>query len=233
MIWRDREVAIHTGRRRKTMHIVVERDGSLSVQVPAGLEERKILEVLERRAYSIFRMLQRWRESHSESSSVRIASGQAFLLKGRTYTLRIVKGLDQDVKIQNCELMMRADLETPFGALRKFYVKAAKELIPRRLAIIASRLGVNPANVRIRDMKTRWGSCTPRGVVTYNWRAVMAPVRVVDYIITHELVHLKYHRHSREFWAEMGLILPDYSKSIEWLRRNGVRMELNRFVGNL
>ena len=232
MIWRDRDVAVKVGRRRKTMHIVVERDGSLSVQVPENTGEDKITEVLDRRAYSIFRLLQKWKETHVEHPAKTLSSGMALLYRGKSCVLRFVENLERDVVLKDGELLIHKGVENPEKALLRFYFGVARDVIPKRLSVMASRIGVAPTGVRVRDMRTRWGSCTPRGVITINWRAVMAPLRIMDYIIVHELLHLRYHRHSRRFWEALGLALPGYDKSIEWLRRNGVRLELlNNKVG--
>jgi predicted metal-dependent hydrolase len=76
----------------------------------------------------------------------------------------------------------------------------------------------------VKDFQSRWGSCTPRGRVDFNWKIIMAPNRVVDYVVVHELCHLKQHDHSPQFWKLVESIMPDYLESKEWLRVNGASL---------
>jgi predicted metal-dependent hydrolase len=75
--------------------------------------------------------------------------------------------------------------------------------------------------VRISSARTRWGSCSSRGSLSFTWRLVMAPVEVVDYVIVHELAHLRVHNHSPEFWKEVARLMPDYAQRKQWLKDNG------------
>ena len=76
------------------------------------------------------------------------------------------------------------------------------------------------------ELRNRWASWTPKGNLNFHWKCMMAPVSVLDYIITHELVHLKYPNHSKDFWNEVDKLMPDYRKHENWLKNNGVKMDL-------
>ena len=80
--------------------------------------------------------------------------------------------------------------------------------------------------MQIRDIRSRWGSCTPHKRIFYHWKVAMLPPKVVDYIILHELMHIKYPRHTCQFWNEIANILPDYTNSVAWLREKGIHVEL-------
>ena len=90
----------------------------------------------------------------------------------------------------------------------------------------AHDLPLSTMQVQIREMATRWGSCTPLGNIFFNWRCVMTPLFVLDYLIVHELIHLEYPDHSRDFWSRVSEILPEYGLAKDWLTNNGVRTEL-------
>jgi predicted metal-dependent hydrolase len=107
-----------------------------------------------------------------------------------------------------------------------WYRKKAREQINERIKYYQPKVGVQPARITVKEQKKRWGSCSSRGNLNFNWRAVMAPSPVLDYIIVHELCHLKHHNHSREFWNLLASILPDYKNRREWLKKNGVRLNL-------
>jgi predicted metal-dependent hydrolase len=102
-----------------------------------------------------------------------------------------------------------------------WYQSHAEERFLTKANRFMKQLGVSPAKVSVRDFKSRWGSCSVRGEVTFNWRVIMAPNRVMDYVVVHELSHLVAHDHSEKFWTTIRKIIPDYATDKEWLRTNG------------
>ena len=81
-------------------------------------------------------------------------------------------------------------------------------------------------SVGINTFKSRWGSCDNRGLVQFNWKVIIAPSRVVDYLVVHELCHLKQHNHSPKFWKCVESVFPDYQECKEWLKMNGRTLEI-------
>jgi len=225
MIWREREVAVHESGRTKTMHIVVERDGSLSVQVPRGLPETKIREVLERRAYAVFSMLAKWRAAHVATEKAD-TEGWTVLYGGRRYRVEEVDAQKEPVFVRHGRLLVRRGAKDPRAVLKDFLRRQAKDRIVRRVKRFAPASLPLPKKLQVREMATRWGSCTPGGTVTYNWRCVQVPPKVLDYLVVHELVHLECHGHTQRFWDRVEEFVPQYAKAIEWLRRNGVKTDL-------
>jgi len=90
------------------------------------------------------------------------------------------------------------------------YKLAAKRELTRRTADYAKRMNVAPANVKINSAVTRWGSCSGKNSINFSWRLIMAPDDVIDYVVIHELAHIKEHNHSQKFWAAVENVLPDY-----------------------
>lgn len=111
--------------------------------------------------------------------------------------------------------------ETQRSALEKRYREAAHSYFPERVRYYADMLHVTYGKITIRDQKTRWGSCSSRGNLNFNWRLMLAPPRVLDYVVVHELCHRKHMDHSPAFWQEVGDILPDYKALRKWLKDNG------------
>jgi predicted metal-dependent hydrolase len=83
------------------------------------------------------------------------------------------------------------------------------------------KLQQTPKKIIIKDQEQRWGSCTPSGNILLNWRIFLAPTSIIDYVLAHELVHLKHMNHSKEYWETLRMLLPDYEQRKEWLRING------------
>lgn len=106
------------------------------------------------------------------------------------------------------------------------YRMAAKSYIPRRVAYYADILGVTYGKISIRDQKTRWGSCSSKGNLNFNWKLMLAPPGVLDYVVVHELCHRKEMNHSPQFWKEVETVLPDYKEHRTWLKKNGNSLTL-------
>ena len=111
--------------------------------------------------------------------------------------------------------------DTATLALEKRYRDAAKEYIPKRVEYYHSLTGGNYTKITIRDQKTRWGSCSTNGTLSFNYRLMLAPPRVLDYVVIHELCHLTHMNHSKDFWNMVASILPDYKEYRKWLKDNG------------
>ena len=104
---------------------------------------------------------------------------------------------------------------------KRFKTILDKSYIERRVELRAQKIGVTPSKISIKFLKTRWGSATSNGVITINSRLLRAPKGVIDYIIVHELCHLKIRGHSSTYWNLVGMHMMDYEEKLEWLRKNG------------
>ncbi|MBR3973531.1 MAG: M48 family metallopeptidase [Oscillospiraceae bacterium] len=102
--------------------------------------------------------------------------------------------------------------------------KQVKEIIPARAAYYAPLVGVSYGRITIRSQHTRWGSCSSKGNLNFNCLLALAPPEVLDYVVVHELCHRKEMNHSARFWAEVERILPDYRRSLNWLKENGTAL---------
>ncbi len=110
--------------------------------------------------------------------------------------------------------------------LKKYYIQSLKKLIPERIKIYESQLGLKPKIIEINESKSQWGSCTSDKKVAFNYRLMMAPMEVIDYVVVHELCHLKHMNHDRSFWRLVGSIMPDYKNNVEYLKRYGQFLSL-------
>jgi predicted metal-dependent hydrolase len=112
------------------------------------------------------------------------------------------------------------DLQQYFPMLGRFYQREAQNLIQERIQIWSEQMQLFPKALKFRNQKSRWGSCTSRGSIQINWRLIGAPIEVIDYILIHELAHLKYMNHSAEFWELVIRHCPQYQTSEVWLKKN-------------
>jgi predicted metal-dependent hydrolase len=111
-------------------------------------------------------------------------------------------------------------------AIEKWYRERAKERINERIKYFSPMFDVQPTRVQIKDQQKRWGSCTPKGELLFNWKCVMAPANVLDYIVVHEMCHLVHRNHSKSYWQLLKRVMPDYEVRKQWLKQHGVKYDL-------
>lgn len=110
------------------------------------------------------------------------------------------------------------------AAQEKELRERAKSVLTQRTAYFARQIGVTYGRITVRDQKTRWGSCSQTGNLNFNFRLILAPLEVLDYVVVHELCHRRQMNHSTQFWQEVAQVLPDYRKRKAWLTENGWRL---------
>jgi predicted metal-dependent hydrolase len=116
--------------------------------------------------------------------------------------------------------------EAVSDALERWYRKRARVEVPSRLDSATARAGTGWTRLSIRGQRTRWASCSQDGAMSFNWRLLLAPAEILDYVVEHEVAHLEVLDHSPRFWKLLGSRCPDYREHERWLRRNGHSLRL-------
>ena len=106
------------------------------------------------------------------------------------------------------------------AAIDRWYRRQARERIEAEVTVESTRLGLVPGKISIRDQKTRWGSCSTSGTLSFNWRLVIGPHEALRYVVIHELVHIEHHNHSRAFWSALTAAIPEWKRPAAWLKAN-------------
>lgn len=114
--------------------------------------------------------------------------------------------------------------------LEKRYKNAARARLEARTAYYHSITGGQYTSITIRDQKTRWGSCSSRGTLSFNYRLIFAPPQVLDYVVVHELCHLTHMNHSKDFWNKVASVMPEYKVYRLWLKEHGQELTLTRYL---
>jgi len=211
---------------RKTITITVERDRSVVVRAPLNTSSETIHKLVEKKKHLIFKKINGINKYPVPKPYKEFVSGESILLLGRHYKLQIINENFEGVKFDNNFLISRSNKLKANNLLKEYYIHQAEEKIIPRVIRFAERLGVQYKKISILDLKYRWGSCTPKHNLNFNWRIIMAPVYVIDYIIVHELAHLIEPNHTPEFWNIISVQLPDYKKAKSWLKQNGNLLEV-------
>lgn len=222
---------IRSARRKKTIALYIEPTGDILVRAPMNTPYSRVAHVVKSKAEWIIKKLRNL-DNISHQIKKEFVSGESFFYLGRYMRLKIQK--DRDVK-KTVVRMYRGRLEVimnPAGkngkvpeeirdVITKWYKIQAARRIPERIEIYADKMRLTVSSVLIRDQKKIWGSCSTKGVLRFNWRIIMTPMSLVDYVVVHELCHLKYRNHSKSFWKYLGMIMPDYERRREVLRQKG------------
>ena len=126
----------------------------------------------------------------------------------------------------NKDLVLENRKKTIKEGLAKWYYSRASEILLQRAKRYSELLSLVPTKILVRNQQKRWGSCSRSGILRFNWRTALAPISIIDYVVVHEICHLKEKNHSGEFWKQVSLVIPNYKKRRQWLRDNSVGMDI-------
>ena len=159
-------------------------------------------------------------------------TGESFSFLGRNHPLKIESGLYPVIKLHQDELVVSVRDKTADNALAikqlliKWYKQQAESELRDKTEKFSRIIGVNPTSVTIKSFKSRWGSCSITGGIQYNWKIIIAPDWIVNYVVIHELCHMLHHNHSPAFWKAVERYCQDYKDCSKWLKINGGRLEI-------
>ncbi len=217
--------------RKRTASIQVSPTNEVSIIIPKDLPADKIKSLVRRKTPWILSKIKFNKEVRYPHKPKEFVSGEAFQYLGRNYRLKVISGEDEGVELKNGRLNIRISDgnggscdEKLKRLLTDWYVVKAEKKLKERIVRYAERLGVTFNGIKIKELKRQWGSCSKKGDLVFNWRIIIAPIAIVDYVIVHELCHRRYHDHSKEFWNLMQRVMSDYRIRKEWLRVNGAMM---------
>ncbi len=229
---RDIEYQLLRSDQRKTADIVIERNGLISVRAPTHLSEEQADAVVEHKRLWIYRNLAEWRDLNATRVVREWVNGEGFLYLGSSYRLLLVQEQDEPVKLKEgrfCLLRKIVEVggeEAAKFAFEKFYVEKGLERIKKRVAYFAPKVGVVPSSIEVKEIGYQWATCTSDGRLNFHWKCMMASPKVIDYIIVHELCHMRHRDHTDAFWNEVDKVMPDYYERKAWLRENGASFEI-------
>lgn len=206
--------------KRKTIALIVERDGSVTVRAPLKIAATIIDEFVEKHAGWVQKK-QKEIASIIPESPREYKSGDQFLFLGQSYPLEIVTGTSKKLVLGNAFQLAESEQNDAEFLFRNWYRKQAGKIIGERVALFAERYQLQVGKIRITSARTRWGSCSPKNTLSFSWRLVMTPLEIIDYVVIHELAHTIHHNHSRRFWALVEKWMPDYKVRRKQLRQYG------------
>jgi hypothetical protein len=205
--------------RRRTISIQVRPDGQVVVRAPLRVAEKVVRAFVESKAGWIER--KKAEAARRAPAAVKqFREGERFLLLGREIPLRVVEHQRVALILADEFILSQKALPKAADIFEKWYKVRALDVLTERVQWYAALHGFETGRIRITSARTRWGSCSSTGTLSFTWRLVMAPLDVVDYVVIHELAHLKVKNHSKIFWDGVAALMPDYKRRMAWLKTN-------------
>ncbi len=193
--------------KRRTITLQIKPDGSLIVKAPLRVDISRI--------YSFISQKNNW-----------IITKQLQMQQQKK--LHDEQRFQRDLERENYVFFLneKLPLKIAKNQLISWYKKEALNYIIKRVDHYTNLAKLKYRNVKINNAKKRWGSCSSLGNINFSWRLIMAPKEVVDYVVVHEISHLRHQNHSKKFWRHVEILIPDYQKHRQWLKQHGFLLDI-------
>ena len=203
----------------------------VKVSVPMTLSDSRIRDLVIKRTPWIKNKL-REQSDRPITPPKEYVSGETVTYLGKNYRLKVLVGDQPSIKLRRGYVeatVTETDLD-PKNTIRcllgRWYRSHAEKRLGEKTVRLAGVIGVNPASVTVKNYKSRWGSCSTKGDISYNWRIILAPHSIVDYVVVHELCHMLEHNHSSKYWKHVERHVPKWRECREWLKHNELAKDL-------
>jgi predicted metal-dependent hydrolase len=224
--------------RRKTIGIRICPEEGVILSIPMSCSEAAVQHVLNKKGQWILSKLKLINSKTQLLQDREYVTGERMKFLGDYYNLNIIEGDYKSCSAvfekREFSIYINNEIEDSYRrfiikeVLVKLYREIAKRFLQERSNYFANILNVKPAKITIKEQKSVWGSCSSKGNINYNWKIIMAPIAVVDYIVVHELCHLRQPNHSQDFWKLVESVLPDYKIRKNWLKDNGITLDIDK-----
>jgi predicted metal-dependent hydrolase len=202
--------------KRKSIAVMVTAEGRVVVTMPRGTSKENLARALAKHGTWIERKV-----AERKAAWGQLKEGEAYLL-GEAFRLRVLKGGLGPVILNGKEIRVPlpegADL---WSRLVTWYAERAWARLQERVRYFGACMGLATGPMELKGWKRRWGECHPDGTLKFNWRLILLPTEIIDYVVVHELAHLKVPGHNPSFWGVVAKVLPDYAARRQWLNQSG------------
>jgi len=225
---------IKKGNRKKTVAVHINPMATITVFSPRHLDDEKIRMIVQKKARWILEKQKQVESNRYSNSMKEFVSGESFPYLGKLYRLKVMKTAED--AIRKCRLVNGRFLVGINGnhevnrtavkrALVDWYLERAETKIKERVDRFSQQIGKTPLSIKIKNQERRWGSCSNKGTIRFNWKIIMAPLSIIDYVIVHEICHLIHPHHSPDFWQKVQSVIFDYQKRRKWLKENSLQID--------
>jgi len=215
-------------RKRKTICIKINLKGNVKVVCPYNVNRKYIADLVLKKGKWIIETRKKVLEKLEKRVVREIKNGSTFLYLGKEYPLYLIydyslKHMEISLSEEKLTIKTNTDDEEKIKKeLEKWYRSRTMEIVVKLIGKHAHEFRNKVTEVRVKEQKRRWASCTYKNAILFNWRCCMAREDVVEYIVVHEMCHIDFKNHSKDFWNRVEGIMPDYKEKHEYLRENGM-----------
>jgi len=220
---------VRSKKRKKTISLHVNEDGTVVVYAPGRTPIAEIDRFCREKKTWLWKKIRETRERHRETRTRKFAEGETFFFLGEPHPLKInatAAGSESLVLLSGQFVLTDDKISKGRDVFVEWYKTRAQEYIQRRVDHFSQILGLCPRGIRISNARCRWGSCSQDDRLYFSWRLIMATPSIIDYVVVHELAHMKEKNHSRCFWKLVAKNVPDYMRQRIWLRDYGQALDI-------
>ena len=193
------------------------------VVLPERASQSEAEKLIRSKSEWLLRHLKRFDRLQKIVPNRRLVSGERVPVLGEELTLEVTRG---HAGVERRGSILAVSAWRVRAALEYWYIAQAEREFASRVEAVARRYGIAIQRVRVSSARSKWGSCSHKGSISLNWRLMLGPSKVLDYLVAHELAHVGHPNHSTKFWARVAELCPSYEESEKWLRKNGVSLTL-------
>ena len=213
--------------KRKTFSIEIKPNGNLIVRAPHAATDAQINAVVAGKAAWIRKTQTRLAKQYPALKPKTFTPGETFWYLGEQYPLQITNRQRPPLELDGAFWLSRSAQSRARDVFIEWYREETRNITQRLITDYTKHYGFQVRRVRITSARTRWGSCSSKHSLNFTYRLCMAPLPVVDYVVVHELVHLRIHNHSKDFWKAVAKITPNYQHHRTWLKQHAPLLTLN------
>jgi hypothetical protein len=214
-------VRVRESARATTARIIVGPRRPLEVIVPRGIGDAEVDDFLERKRSWVERKVATARDIAARPPQLGLERPGSVWLAGEELPVERQNGVRSMATVSDGRLLVSGSELGASGAVERWYRREARRRVEDVLVREAGRLGLEYRSVGIRDPRTRWGSCSRKANLSFSWRLAAAPPEVLEYVVVHELCHLREPSHQKPFWRLLGAVRPGWEEQARWLREHG------------
>jgi predicted metal-dependent hydrolase len=216
------QLEVRRSERRKVLQLTVDRGGELIVSAPPGVSTAEMAKFVREKRFWIYTKLAEKESRQQPAKGKEFVTGEGFSYLGRSYRLLLVNEQDAPLKLSGGRFrLVRSEAMNGRKHLIQWYMEHGLPWVDRRASAWSKRMKLAPKSIGLRDLGFRWGSCSNGGTVHFHWATMLLPPSVIDYVIVHELTHLKFRNHTPEFWKHVARALPEFAERKAWLAQHG------------
>lgn len=218
-------------KKNKNISIRIAPDGVVRVTSPSFVTDSYIHEVVYKRADWILSSIENIKEAARGVLNRRYSRGDRVVYLGKEYNLKVIEEVEAEnrIRFDGEDFEVHVDPEgeeeererSIREGLTQWYRHEAFRKLKERTRFYSEILKLYPNNIKVKEQKSLWGSCSSKDNINFNWKLIMAPQAVLDYIVVHELCHLRHRDHSKSYWNLVEGIIPDHKEKRKWLKENG------------